>query len=479
MSYYSLSMMSDAEIFEIANYKDKSLTFELRSSTETNDILSDIADGDKILICNRKDNTIRFELVVLQKKESVATVKMLISVDKGISLKDDLTDCGIKVEEEKQLTELTENRFKELHNRLLKANMLADETENTPPIVEQNTDELKKKTRNLIVFGAPGTGKSYKINKDSENLFKDEYYYERVTFHPDYSYANFVGAYKPKMNGDKIEYGFVPGPFMRILKKALAYKDKKFLLIIEEINRANPAAVFGDVFQLLDRDEDNKSDYHISPTKEMIDYLSNKEDVDGSEIEPSNITQLRIPSNMFIWATMNSADQGVFPMDTAFKRRWEFEYLDINNGEKEIKAKPFVVNNITLNWNELRKAINDLLSQNGVNEDKLLGPFFISPEVFKRDDKEIIKVFKSKVLMYLFEDAAKLKRDKIFSENAKDKDMPFKYSKLSKDFETNGINIFNFSKEILSKHQISIDNNDNSTKNNKGEAQNNPADLQS
>ena len=212
--------------------------------------------------------------------------------------------------------------------------------------------------RNKIYFGAPGTGKSYNLEKDIKEKFPNGIEYERVTFHPDYSYANFVGTYKPKPKiieedgkiKEEITYKYVPGPFMRTLVKALKNPQKPFMLIIEEINRANVAAVFGDVFQLLDRDESYKSDYDIETSEDMRDFLREKLNWDYEKI--------RIASNMFIWATMNSADQGVFPMDTAFKRRWDFEYYGIDHDENLIENIKVNINGREIYWNAIRKAIN-------------------------------------------------------------------------------------------------------------------------
>lgn len=125
---------------------------------------------------------------------------------------------------------------------------------------------------NRIIFGAPGTGKSYKLKKDQEKYFPTEDCFERITFHPAYSYAQFFGCYKPIGKGSEISYKYVPGPFLRILLKSLSNLEKKYLLIIEEINRANVAAVFGDVFQLLDR-RNGKSEYPINISNEVKDYI--------------------------------------------------------------------------------------------------------------------------------------------------------------------------------------------------------------
>ena len=278
---------------------------------------------------------------------------------------------------------------------------------------------------------------------------------ERVTFHPNYSYAQFVGTYKPVQDDEdekQIKYEYVPGPFMRTYRRAVKYPKQKFLLIIEEINRANVAAVFGDVFQLLDR-KNGVSEYPIAASEDIKKYLKDN-GIDDCE-------ELRIPSNMYIWATMNSADQGVFPMDTAFKRRWEFEYIGIDDNQEgiekydipvEIKkdADGKVVGREWVKWNKLRCSINDRLTEMKINEDKLLGPYFISEEKLKlvegkKEDNadEFVKSFKSKVLMYLFEDAVKMRPGDLFGENAVGK---LRFSDICKKFDEIGQGIFNFKK---------------------------------
>lgn len=306
--------------------------------------------------------------------------------------------------------------------------------------------------RNRILFGAPGTGKSFTLNREKDLLLADGGEYERVTFHPDYSYANFVGTYKPvpcKDSDDKdaITYSYVPGPFMRTYVKALQNSKtdtpKPFLLVIEEINRANVAAVFGDVFQLLDRGDDEVSEYPIQASEDIKKYLAGE--LGGN---PDDYSEIRLPDNMFIWATMNSADQGVFPMDTAFKRRWDFTYLGIDDSEAGIVGKKVVLGQgdyrRIVEWNALRKAINNELLTYKMNEDKLMGPYFISkknlPEGEMIDPAVFSRIFKNKVIMYLFDDAAKQKRITLFGgcdEKAKNQ-----YSKICREFDTKGVYIF-------------------------------------
>lgn len=338
------------------------------------------------------------------------------------------------------------------------ADSMDEETE-----AEESQNPIKYETkyessfpRNRILFGAPGTGKSFKINDDAKELIGEENEddYERVTFHPDYSYANFVGTYKPvptmdSDGKDAITYEYVPGPFMRVYVKALKNSRtdniKPFLLIIEEINRANVAAVFGDIFQLLDRGDNYVSEYPIQASEDIKKYLA-----DELKVDPSEVSKIKIPDNMFIWATMNSADQGVFPMDTAFKRRWDFTYLGIDDNDELIRGKYVIIGSKEkqrIEWNGLRKAINEFLAEEKINEDKQLGPYFISKSVVvpkdggtEIDSKNFCDAFKNKVLMYLFDDAAKQKRPSLFEGSAKGQT---RYSKICEAFDEQGIGIFN------------------------------------
>ncbi len=375
----------------------------------------------------------------ISESEAPDTVKELVSANKGKSL----------------FLEITEDDF----NGLLEA-MLAKSERELRHTSAGNFREITYETglqadfpRNRIVFGAPGTGKSNRLEKDRDMLLgADVSDYERVTFHPDYSYGAFAGTYKPVMAKDEsgketIVYRYVPGPFMRVLVKALknsrSGSPKPFLLIIEEINRANAAAVFGDLFQLLDR-KNNYSEYAIQTSEDMRQYLR-------MELE-CECEKLRIPDNMFIWATMNSADQGVCPLDTAFKRRWNFEYIGVDAEEADDMGNTNVPGIFRtpggkeIEWNAMRKAINELLSSDAVkvHEDKLLGPFFLNAKNYLKEGSSdelsdnFCKIVESKVLMYLFEDAAKTKRPYVFEGKANTN----RFSVLCREFEINGLSIF-------------------------------------
>ena len=297
--------------------------------------------------------------------------------------------------------------------------------------------------RNLIFFGAPGTGKSYQLNKLAENNFDAECI-RRVTFYPDYTYAQFVGCFKPISDevddgdgGSKtaITYRYVFGPFLETYLDAVKHPERNYLLIIEEINRAIPASVFGDVFQLLDR-KGGTSEYAVVTPEEMRKQL--EKELGGLGCDTSH---LAIPANMYLWATMNSADQGVFPMDTAFKRRWDFRYIGIDDGEgadidgERLNEKVVTCGGRKVYWNELRKAINRLMIEDcRLNEDKLLGPFFLSPDSLT--EERFGRAFKDKVLLYLYEDAGKMKRKDLFW------DYPVTYSQVCAKFDADGEGVF-------------------------------------
>ena len=222
-------------------------------------------------------------------------------------------------------------------------------------------------------------------------------------------------------------------------------------MIVEEINRAHIAAVFGDVFQLLDRDGKGASEYDIHVSEDMRDYLA-----DAIGCDPTSCEKIRIPNNMFIWATMNSADQGVFPMDTAFKRRWSFKYIGVDDEEidpisgKENQNDSFTIAGETIEWNVLRRAINAKLCSDKIklHEDKLMGSFFLKildedgNSVFPEDKKNdaFIDLFSDKVLMYLFEDAVKTKRKDLFEGCESGKLNRFSY--ICEQFKDKGIKIF-------------------------------------
>lgn len=222
--------------------------------------------------------------------------------------------------------------------------------------------------KNVIIYGAPGTGKSFSLRGLPNKI--------RTVFHSEYQNSDFVGSYRPCMDGTNIVYKFVPGPFIEAYVEAKKDPNQMFNLIIEEINRGNCASIFGDIFQLLDREENGVSTYSIRPESSLRNYLTEELGV--------NVGELRIPSNLNLYATMNSADQGVEPVDSAFKRRWEFEYksidFDTNDEDKRyLNERVINCNGLLISYKVLATSINDLLmSLEEMEEDKLIGQFFLN-----------------------------------------------------------------------------------------------------
>ena len=271
-------------------------------------------------------------------------------------------------------------------------------TENSHEILDTESDDRQGGV-NELYYGVPGSGKSYTIDNIVENSE-----YERVVFHPDYTYSDFVGQIMPRLkrNADgteKLTYEFVPGPFTKALKAAVKNKDSMHYLVIEEINRGNAPAIFGDVFQLLDRNEDGSGKYHIT------NFDIGREVYDGNENAP-----ISIPSNLSILATMNTSDQNVFTLDTAFQRRWNMKYIENNVAEAEHADEKIEYSDVT--WGGFASAVNEeILEYNAElssSEDKQLGAYFVTRAELASDK------FPEKALKYLWDDAFKLEREKIF-----------------------------------------------------------------
>ncbi len=275
---------------------------------------------------------------------------------------------------------------------------------------------------NIILYGVPGCGKSHEIKTKYCN---DKKFMERVVFHPDYTYSDFIGQILPKTDGDKISYPFTPGPFTTILKKAIddPNKNNMYYLVIEEINRGNAPAIFGEVFQLLDR-EKGESEYGIN----NFDIAAH---IYGPEKKEDEI---KIPSNLTILATMNTADQNVFTLDTAFKRRWHMKMIQ-NQIEKCKFAYDYICDT-SITWIAFVTAINQKITEFGENnignEDTRLGAYFIEKEDLKDAD-----LFSEKVLMYLWSDAFKFDRTQIFKSEYKT------LEDLISAFKTDYFDIFN------------------------------------
>lgn len=306
----------------------------------------------------------------------------------------------------------------------------------------------KRESLQQIFYGAPGTGKSYKIKEMIKTVD-----HIRTTFHPDSDYSTFVGAYKPTtirvpvrtmigkdavivkdenkndLYEDKIVYRFVPQAFLQAYVESWKKFDKiekvanakEEYLVIEEINRGNCAQIFGDLFQLLDRKDEGFSEYPITADADMQKYLKEEfkninldkvqeeingyykeEDNDGKDICRQVLEGkiLLLPNNLYIWATMNTSDQSLFPIDSAFKRRWDWQYVPISNAGKDWVIS---VNGNEYDWWEFLTKINEKIYETTYSEDKKLGYFFCKAKGGRID----AKMFVGKVIFYLWNDVFK------------------------------------------------------------------------
>ncbi len=246
-----------------------------------------------------------------------------------------------------------------------------------------------------ILYGPPGTGKSTQIKKMIE-----EHGFEamRTIFHPDSDYHSFVGGYKPCVKKDEnqkeyISYDFVPQVFIKAYTDACHNPAKAVLLVIEELNRGNCAQIFGDIFQCLDRNHTGHSDYTIDVDTDLSNYLRSQ------GLPP----QLSLPPNLYIYATMNTSDQSLFPMDSAFKRRWDWQYVPIDYAKaSEMKIE---IGDNYYDWGHFINAANTSIKAVTESEDKQMGNFFVKAD--KPNGVISLEAFKSKVLFYLWSEVYK------------------------------------------------------------------------
>lgn len=332
--------------------------------------------------------------------------------------------------------------------------IVEDDMENLGNKQNQSTSYTSNFSQ-IIYYGVPGSGKSHKIDEKTKDLPEDQKM--RVVFHPEYTNADFVGQILPNNTDGTISYKFKPGPFTKILRRAYLNPSKKYYLIIEEINRGNAAAIFGDVFQLLDRITDGKPEttggysygngwsrysiendfmnwyirenlYANHKLQNEDDGIAEKSDESQKSIEIGNLhfsalTGIRLPPNLSLYATMNTSDQNVFTLDNAFQRRWDMQLVENkfegDDAEKQRNAK---IGGTDVSWGIFQTHINKKISESSSSvgmssmEDKRLGCWFV-----KETDGKISKEkFAEKVLKYLWDDAFKFNHDDIFNiqENA-------------------------------------------------------------
>lgn len=293
---------------------------------------------------------------------------------------------------------------------------------------------------NSIYYGIPGCGKSYIANHEALALTKNPDLIVRTTFYPDYTNSDFVGQIIPKIDEDdknSVLYDIQSGPFTDAMVKAIDNPSNYVCLIIEEINRGNAAAIFGDLFQLLDRKNTGESEYYIR--NYIISKYLQKHCINKSY----DFEKIVIPSNLILIGTMNTSDQNVFTLDTAFKRRWKMKHIPNEVEKSKFANKKIPILDIA--WKDFVNKTNYLITHNednlGINgEDKQLGAYFISGQewnqmsdlVEKNNSKEAAKIFVEKVLSYIWEDVAKLDKKSMFKKDYK------VFDEVVKDFLEDG-----------------------------------------
>ena len=281
---------------------------------------------------------------------------------------------------------------------------------------------------NVLLYGVPGAGKSWTIEHE---YCADEGCMERLVFHPDYMYSDFVGQILPVVrDDDKVRYEFTPGPFTKLLKKAYWNPEQSFYLIVEEINRGNAPAIFGEIFQLLDRKDEDEIDENgeILYKKGTSEYGIRNANIARIVYGDEN-HKVRIPANMSILGTMNTSDQNVFTLDTAFQRRWIMRMIP--NSFKNHRFADNKILDTTVSWKQFCETINDeILRRNNItsSEDKRLGAYFVTASDLEMvyvdagaSESEKIQAehhnnrFAEKVLKYLWDDAFKFAHQDTFN----------------------------------------------------------------
>ncbi len=302
----------------------------------------------------------------------------------------------------------TDTRYNVLNGLISNRHLLVFSENETRSLSDNKIDESVRIDggKNIILYGVPGSGKSYTLQRDYCN---DNSVVEKIVFHPDYSYSDFVGQIMPSVDDSGIvSYKFNPGPFTNILKKAYHNPQIRHVLVIDEINRGNAPAIFGEIFQLLDRLKHDKDGFK----KGSSEYAINNTDI-ANIVHSDKNASIRIPSNLWIIATMNTSDQNVFTLDTAFQRRFSMQLIEnsFENVDDDFKNMKILDTDIT--WQKFCTTINEKMAQNNEGlssmEDKRFGVYFVNIDDLKSKEN-----FAHKVIKYLWDDVFKFDRNIIF-----------------------------------------------------------------
>lgn len=381
----------------IGHGNDCKISFAIKGQTEP---LVTLNVGDKIvgyISNNKKMFSYLFEVQKETEGNECVIVKQFESATGPVldSMDDDVQNMVLSHEQTESLILITEEQYYKIVDAMMsKCNEeYTRKNEEIDILQEKRIDETSRKQGgiNILLYGVPGSGKSWTIEHE---YCKSGTIVERLVFHPDYTNADFIGQILPVVDPvDKmVTYEFTPGPFTNILKEAYNNPSKPYVLIIEEINRGNAPAIFGDVFQLLDRTVEAKVMDGVSYPKGTSEYGITNKNI-AKVVYDDGKQKVRIPSNLSILGTMNTSDQNVFTLDTAFQRRWRMRLIEnnFNNVRTSLANAPILDTQIT--WRKFCETINGIIISNKAKmasaEDKRLGVYFVHESDLKFDDRAL------------------------------------------------------------------------------------------
>lgn len=406
MSFYIMSIDSLITSFEILE-GHKPIEFKYESNQD--DSLQNINIGDYIFGYYTGEGIGNLFKVEKVDSDSIS-LKKVINIDSLIDITPIIDPDEIsKIQNAGNIIEISEETYEKIFKEFqayISSMEISKQDDEDNSYDNIDCDKLPT-TLQRMYFGAPGTGKSYEVTQVIKQAYqsieeKDNPFVFKTTVFSDYSYYDFIGNIMPIKKDDEIKYEFQPGIFTQALNMAFKYSDKDIFLVIEEMSRGDIASIFGDIFQLLDRDANGVSEYSIN--NDSISYWLKKSGIE--------LKKIYLPANLHILGTVNTSDQNVNVIDTAFKRRFDFIYVSVDPAHNE---KGELLNEFTFElyaegktlefeWNKLYMALNKfIVKELDLSEDKQLGQFFIKFGNYKTDyDK--FNAIKNKVLHYLWDD---------------------------------------------------------------------------
>lgn len=435
MNYYIFILEEKIKSFSLVGHGEKcAVAMMLKGFPNP---LNGIVDGDKV-VGFVSGNVRRFSYLFnagFDEASNQFYFEKTLEIKVGAGL-DSVSPEIKELIESKEQTEAFIKIDQDMYDQIMEAMLAGIETmeefsQNASTEIVNENDRISEGA-NILLYGVPGAGKSWTI---AEEYCKDEDRMERLVFHPDYMYSDFVGQILPVPRAGKVDYKFVPGPFTKILNKAYHDPGNPYYLIIEEINRGNAPAIFGDIFQLLDRINEDKDGYKEGTSE----YPISNENI-AKEVYGNKDAKVRIPSNLSIIGTMNTSDQNVFTLDNAFQRRWHMRLIRNSFDNHPYATKGILDTNVS--WQAFCEVINaEILRRDSVasSEDKRLGAYFVALNdlVWNKEEdlisdtksKEYIKAkhknarFAEKVLKYLWDDAFKFNHPDVFVTSKGGKDV--------------------------------------------------------